>query len=115
MYCPKKFAEHVEKQILGSYQDADVRKVEEYNIFEKGSEVAYTKLQLAEESYCPIKAVSYTHLRAHETVLDLVCRLLLEKKKKNKNTHINDSIETLKNQAQQERILRRVLLSITYM
>ena len=29
--------------------------------------------------------VSYTHLRAHETVLDLVCRLLLEKKKKNKS------------------------------
>src|SRR5664280_2019257 len=28
-------------------------------------------------------AVSYTHLRAHETVLDLVCRLLLEKKKTN--------------------------------
>ena len=27
------------------------------------------------------QAVSYTHLRAHETVLDLVCRLLLEKKK----------------------------------
>ena len=27
--------------------------------------------------------VSYTHLRAHETVLDLVCRLLLEKKKAN--------------------------------
>ena len=26
-------------------------------------------------------AVSYTHLRAHETVLDLVCRLLLEIKK----------------------------------
>src|SRR5665811_982882 len=28
-----------------------------------------------------VRAVSYTHLRAHETVLDLVCRLLLEKKK----------------------------------
>ena len=27
-----------------------------------------------------VNAVSYTHLRAHETVLDLVCRLLLEKK-----------------------------------
>ncbi len=26
-----------------------------------------------------IISVSYTHLRAHETVLDLVCRLLLEK------------------------------------
>ena len=32
-------------------------------------------------------AVSYTHLRAHETVLDLVCRLLLEKKK-------TDTVET---------------------
>src|SRR5665811_1995204 len=30
--------------------------------------------------------VSYTHLRAHETVLDLVCRLLLEKKKKKKSS-----------------------------
>ena len=28
------------------------------------------------------KAVSYTHLRAHETLRHLVCRLLLEKKKK---------------------------------
>ena len=26
-----------------------------------------------------VEAVSYTHLRAHETVLDLVCRLLLVK------------------------------------
>ena len=26
-------------------------------------------------------AVSYTHLRAHETVLEIVCRLLLEQKK----------------------------------
>src|SRR5665213_3779728 len=30
--------------------------------------------------------VSYTHLRAHETGRNLVCRLLLEKKKKNKKT-----------------------------
>ena len=28
------------------------------------------------------KAVSYTHLRAHETPEHLVCRLLLEKKKR---------------------------------
>ena len=28
-----------------------------------------------------LEPVSYTHLRAHETVLDIVCRLLLEKKK----------------------------------
>ena len=31
--------------------------------------------------------VSYTHLRAHETVLDLVCRLLLEKQKHTTHTH----------------------------
>ena len=43
------------------------------------------------EGQCPVGAismgaVSYTHLRAHETDSYLVCRLLLEKKKK-KNTH----------------------------
>ena len=32
-------------------------------------------------------AVSYTHLRAHETVLDIVCRLLLEKQKHNNNNN----------------------------
>ena len=38
--------------------------------------------------------VSYTHLRAHETVLDLVCRLLLDKKNKKikkKNTNLHKS------------------------
>ena len=29
----------------------------------------------------PTAPVSYTHLRAHETLMNLVCRLLLEKKK----------------------------------
>src|SRR5450756_2987745 len=36
--------------------------------------------------------VSYTHLRAHETRHDLVCRLLLEKKKKK-----NEKSENIKN------------------
>ena len=45
-------------------------------------------------------AVSYTHLRAHETVLDLVCRLLLEKTKKAKTEvvgidwHMSESAAT---------------------
>ena len=39
-------------------------------------------------------AVSYTHLRAHETVLDLVCRLLLEKKKKNKTEKHKKNIKS---------------------
>ena len=34
--------------------------------------------------------VSYTHLRAHETVLDLVCRLLLEKN--NKKLHYDTTV-----------------------
>ena len=39
------------------------------------------QLQIILEAQNP-KAVSYTHLRAHETGRNLVCRLLLEKKKK---------------------------------
>ena len=36
-------------------------------------------------------AVSYTHLRAHETDSHLVCRLLLEKKKKSQtDTQVSD-------------------------
>src|SRR5664280_3551408 len=48
-----------------------------YSSKEKISEIGI-KSQI---KYDSIVSVSYTHLRAHETVLDLVCRLLLEKKK----------------------------------
>ncbi|GAB5865535.1 hypothetical protein JMUB7532_27560 [Staphylococcus aureus] len=34
----------------------------------------------AREKVETLSPVSYTHLRAHETCADLVCRLLLEKK-----------------------------------
>ena len=37
--------------------------------------------------------VSYTHLRAHETGRNLVCRLLLEKKKKEKTEKKNEKCE----------------------
>ena len=40
---------------------------------------------LPDPKFGNVESVSYTHLRAHETVLDLVCRLLLEKKKKPSN------------------------------
>src|SRR5665811_2481253 len=43
-----------------------------------GSSNAAGFRSLAEELNTNIVPVSYTHLRAHETVLDLVCRLLLE-------------------------------------
>eukprot|EP00658_Telonema_sp_P-2_P013778 TRINITY_DN15226_c0_g1_i2.p1 TRINITY_DN15226_c0_g1~~TRINITY_DN15226_c0_g1_i2.p1 ORF type:complete len:757 (+),score=163.08 TRINITY_DN15226_c0_g1_i2:176-2446(+) len=41
---------------------------------------------VADKFFAPLEAVSYTHLRAHETPEHLVCRLLLEKKKKNKTS-----------------------------
>ena len=39
-----------------------------------------------EKQIAVLQAVSYTHLRAHETGRNLVCRLLLEKKKKKNET-----------------------------
>ena len=38
--------------------------------------------ELAAQATIALIPVSYTHLRAHETSLHLVCRLLLEKKKR---------------------------------
>ena len=43
--------------------------------FEEDQDYFETKLSAL------VKSVSYTHLRAHETSLHLVCRLLLEKNK----------------------------------
>ena len=37
--------------------------------------------KIGREIQIAVKTVSYTHLRAHETKANLVCRLLLEKKK----------------------------------
>ncbi len=55
VHCPRKFADLVEKQILGSYQDADVSIVNEYNIFAPNTKSAYTRLVLDEEPYCPLR------------------------------------------------------------
>lgn len=55
VHCPKKFADLVEKQILGSYQDADVTIVNEYNIFAPHTKSAYTRLILDEDPYCPLR------------------------------------------------------------
>ena len=43
--------------------------------------IAFTAMATVMIAAHAVAPVSYTHLRAHETVLDLVCRLLLEKKK----------------------------------
>ena len=51
------------------------------------AEVREATVVVPEEDYViDIDPVSYTHLRTHETVLELGCRLLLEKKKKTKSS-----------------------------
>ena len=62
---------------------------EEKNIILTGLETIYHDIKDGnfnwstelEDVHMNIEAVSYTHLRAHETGRNLVCRLLLEKKK----------------------------------
>ena len=48
------------------------------------AQMATMRMQDGKEHLIKDIAVSYTHLRAHETGRNLVCRLLLEKKKKEK-------------------------------
>ena len=55
-----------------------------YGMPAEGKPAAVAETKTITEALDP---VSYTHLRAHETVLDLVCRLLLEKKKIRKNNY----------------------------
>ncbi len=53
--CPKSIQDLVEKQIHGAYPGADVREVEEYNIFSEEGKLAYAQLKLKKQSYYPIK------------------------------------------------------------
>ena len=68
------------KAFLLSMFDADTKDTLKIDLWTKDFQV----MEMDRFFYQTFRAVSYTHLRAHETVLDLVCRLLLEKKKKNK-------------------------------
>ena len=61
--------------------EGDLRREVQQNIKRKMEIGSYQGLR--HRRGLPVRGpVSYTHLRAHETVLDLVCRLLLEQKKK---------------------------------
>ncbi|HEQ65372.1 MAG TPA: hypothetical protein ENN64_00900, partial [bacterium] len=55
VHTPKKLADLVEKQILGSYQDAEVIVSDQYNIFHEESVVSYASLTLTDENYYPVK------------------------------------------------------------
>ena len=69
----------VDLKDLIEYFDCNPMKLLE---FSDDFDVLYSKgIFKKQKSSHRVRSVSYTHLRAHETVLDLVCRLLLEKKK----------------------------------
>lgn len=55
VWTPKSMRDLVEKQINGAYPDAEVREVDEYNIFTKEGKVAYKSLQLRKSNFYPIK------------------------------------------------------------
>ncbi len=51
----KKFQDLVEKQINGAYPDAEIKEVQEYNIFSETGQVAFSTLTLKSSDYFPIK------------------------------------------------------------
>lgn len=52
---PSKMRDMVEKQIHGSYPDAQIMEVEDYNLFENPGKIAYASLKLKKSPYLPIK------------------------------------------------------------
>jgi len=55
VWTPKPFQDLIEKQIHGAYPDAEIKEVDEYNIFTEEGKVAYKSLQLKKDNYYPIK------------------------------------------------------------
>src|SRR3990167_4046326 len=53
--CPKKIRDLVEKQVHGAYPEADIKEVDEINIFNQKGRVAFTSLTLEKSLYFPVK------------------------------------------------------------
>lgn len=54
--CPRRIRDLVEKQIHGAYPNAEIKEVDEVNIFNKKGKVAFASLKLDKSSFYPIKA-----------------------------------------------------------
>eukprot|EP00658_Telonema_sp_P-2_P030235 TRINITY_DN22871_c0_g1_i3.p1 TRINITY_DN22871_c0_g1~~TRINITY_DN22871_c0_g1_i3.p1 ORF type:complete len:207 (+),score=48.47 TRINITY_DN22871_c0_g1_i3:159-779(+) len=74
---PKHYSQH-------DAQDEMVAMMEEFQAEDPESWLCAELMGHSQQMWIGGGPVSYTHLRAHETPEHLVCRLLLEKKKKNK-------------------------------
>lgn len=53
--CPKKIRDLVEKQVHGAYPAADIKEVDEINIFSRKGKVAFASIKLDSSDYHPIK------------------------------------------------------------
>ena len=53
--CPARLRDLVEKQIHGAYPGAEVKEIDEYNIFTEDGKVAFSQLKLRKASYYPVK------------------------------------------------------------
>ncbi|HCC84172.1 MAG TPA: hypothetical protein DEP87_00595, partial [Candidatus Pacebacteria bacterium] len=53
--CPRKIRDLVEKQVNGAYPTAEIKIVDEVNIFNEKGRVAYTTLTLEKGKYLPLK------------------------------------------------------------
>src|SRR5260221_3654316 len=55
IWTPKKLEDLIEKQIHGAFPDAEIKAVDEYNIFTENGKVAYKSYQLKKANLYPIK------------------------------------------------------------
>ncbi len=53
--CPRKIRDLVEKQVHGAYPQADIKEVDEVNIFNERGKVAFAALKLDKPTYLPLK------------------------------------------------------------
>lgn len=53
--CPQKIRDLVEKQIHGAYPNADIKEVDEVNIFSEKGRVSFAAMKLSKGSYFPVK------------------------------------------------------------
>lgn len=53
--CPRKIKDLVEKQIHGAYPQADIKEIDEVNIFNEKGKVAFQALKLDKPTYLPLR------------------------------------------------------------
>ena len=55
MFDSYEYKDLIERQIHGAYPDAEIKEVQEINLFSEEGKVAYKSLQLSKANYYPLK------------------------------------------------------------